>query len=147
MRNITDSFHTGFVKGTKPKPEKFEYVVPYKGRNLKGQEILDQLAKWVKYGTIEPEAGQAISEVVKRQEWVDLSDQYFVLLGAGSAMGPLLVLLSLGANVIAVDLNRPPIWSRLIGLARDSCGSMIFPLSKPQVTPCSAAANNFTGSS
>lgn len=67
------------------------------------------------------------------QEWVDLSDKYFVLLGAGSAMGPLLVLLSLGANVIAVDLNRSPIWERLIGLARNSCGKMIFPLSKPQV--------------
>jgi len=34
--------------------------------------------------------------------------------------------------VIAVDLNRPLIWKRLIGLAKDSCGSMIFPISKPQ---------------
>jgi len=55
-----------------------------------------------------------------------------VLLGAGSAMGPLLVLLSLGANVIAVDLDRPAIWKRLIGLARDSPGTITFPLKKPQ---------------
>ena len=44
----------------------------------------------------------------------------FVLLGAGAAMGPLEVLLALGANVIAVDLNREQIWRRLITLARSS---------------------------
>jgi hypothetical protein len=34
--------------------------------------------------------------VIKTKQWLDLSDQYVVLLGAGSAMGPLLVLLALG---------------------------------------------------
>jgi hypothetical protein len=29
-----------------------------------------------------------------------------------------------------VDLNREAIWKRLLGLARDSCGTMTFPLSK-----------------
>ena len=38
----------------------------------------------------------------------------FVLLGAGSAMGPFEVLMSLGANVVAIDLDRPFIWKRLI---------------------------------
>eukprot|EP01127_Copromyxa_protea_P001410 TRINITY_DN11410_c0_g1_i1.p1 TRINITY_DN11410_c0_g1~~TRINITY_DN11410_c0_g1_i1.p1 ORF type:complete len:725 (-),score=176.21 TRINITY_DN11410_c0_g1_i1:99-2273(-) len=132
MANIKDSFHTGIIKGTKPKPSSPEYTIPYKGKDLKGQEALDLLAKWVSYGTIEPEAGQAIADVIKNKEWLDLSDQYFVLLGAGSAMGPLLVLLSLGANVIAVDLNRPQIWDRLINLTRNSPGTMIFPLTKPQ---------------
>ena len=33
------------------------------------------------------------------------SDMHFVLLGAGSAMGPLLMLLSLGANIIAIDYH------------------------------------------
>jgi len=132
MDTIKESFQTGVVVGTKPKPSEFEYVVPYKDRDLKGEAVRDQVRKWVTYGTIEPEAGQAIIDVIKNKDWIDLSDQYFVLLGAGSAMGPLLVLLSLGANVIAVDLNRPQIWERLIGLARNSCGKMIFPLSKPQ---------------
>jgi len=31
---------------------------------------------------------------------VDLSDRYFVLLGAGSAMGPYSALLALGANIL-----------------------------------------------
>lgn len=58
--------------------------------------------------------------------------QYFVLLGAGSAMGPLLTLLSLGANVIAIDLDRKGIWDRLIRETRNSPGTLIFPLKKKQ---------------
>jgi hypothetical protein len=59
-------------------------------------------SRWAAYGTIEPSARDAIAWVVKHPEALDLSSRHFVLLGAGSAMGPLLVLLSLGANVIAV---------------------------------------------
>merc|ERR1712167_252409 len=46
-----------------------------------------------------------MAQVVKTKQWLDLSDRYFVLLGAASAMGPVLVLLALGANVIACDLK------------------------------------------
>lgn len=84
----------------------------------------------MEYGTIEPEARDAIWHAASNQSTLDLSDSYFVLLGAGSAMGPLLVLLSLGANVIAVDLDRPQIWRRLLLLASESTGRMIFPLKK-----------------
>jgi len=132
MSKITATFETGVLKGNKPKPAKFDYTVPYKDGELKGEALLQQLEKWANYGTIEPEARDAIAAVVKNNNWLDLSDQYFVLLGAGSAMGPLQVLLALGANVIAVDLDRPMIWKRLLGLAKDSCGTMIFPLKKPQ---------------
>ena len=51
-----------------------------------------------------------------------------MLLGAGAAMGPFQLLLNHGANVIAVDLDRPEIWERLITAARNSCGSITFPL-------------------
>lgn len=47
-------------------------------------------------------------------------------------MGPLQVLLSLGANVIAIDLDRPFIWKRIIELARKSPGRLIFPVKKPE---------------
>lgn len=47
-------------------------------------------------------------------------------------MGPLQVLLALGANVIALDLDRPHIWKRLITLARESAGKLIFPVKKPR---------------
>jgi len=131
MKKFTGSFHTAVIEGTKPKPAKFDYEVPYKDKNLKGKELLAQLKKWAEYGTIEPEAQAAIAAVVNNPEWLDLSDLYFVLLGAGSAMGPLLVLMALGANVIAVDLDRAPIWERLIGIAKNSPGRMIFPTKAP----------------
>jgi hypothetical protein len=37
--------------------------------------------------------------------WLWWGGQYFVMLGAGSAMGPFLTLMALGANVIAIDLD------------------------------------------
>ena len=48
-------------------------------------------------------------------------------------MGPLRVLLEHGANVIGVDLNRPSIWQKLFEIVDKSCGTLTFPLSKPQV--------------
>jgi len=132
MQVIKGSFQTGFLKGSKPKPANQELVVPYKGRQLKGDDLIKQLRKWANYGTIEPSAAEAIEMVVKNPKWVDLSDRYFVLLGAGSAMGPFLVLMALGANIIAVDLDRAPIWKRLLTIAEQSCGTITFPLKKPQ---------------
>jgi Protein tyrosine phosphatase-like protein, PTPLA len=122
-------FYTGFVKGTKAKDPQVSLKVPYKGQTLTGQALKDQIQKWVDYGTIEPSCGSAMQKCVDHPEWVsDISNRYFVLLGAGSAMGPLLALLALGANIIAVDLDRPMIWKRLITLAKESSGSITFPL-------------------
>jgi hypothetical protein len=56
------------------------------------------------------------------------------MLGAGSAMGPYSVLMSLGANVIAIDLDREGIWKRLISIAEQSSGTLTFPLKVPQDT-------------
>jgi hypothetical protein len=36
--------------------------------------------------------------------------------------------MALGANVIAVDLDRPGIWKRLLTIARESSGTITFPL-------------------
>lgn len=125
-------YHTGEIKGTKPKPAKYTFEVPYKGKILSGEELIHQLNKWARYGTIEDDCAKAIEAVVKHPEWCDLSDKYFVLLGAGAAMGPFQVLMALGANVIAIDLDREGIWKRLISIARDSSGTLTFPLNKPQ---------------
>jgi hypothetical protein len=127
-------FFTKVVKGTGAKKVK-QLEIPYKGKTLSGQALKDQVQKWVDYGTIEPSCGEAIQKCVDHPEWItDLSDRYFVLLGAGSAMGPLLVLLSIGANVVAIDLDRPNIWKRLIGLARESSGSLTFPVKADPAT-------------
>jgi hypothetical protein len=127
----TEQFETGFIKG-EGTDKAGVLEIPYKGKTLKGAELKAQVKKWVDYGTIEPSAGQAIIGCVDNPKWCELSDRYFVLLGAGSAMGPLHVLLALGANVIAIDLDRAPIWKRLIELTKKSTGSITFPLKQKQ---------------
>ena len=82
------SFATGFIKGNKPKPNKFELEVPYNGQILKGDSLQRQIDKWVRQGVCELSCGSAISQVANAEPWLDLSDRYFVLLGAGAAMGP-----------------------------------------------------------
>jgi len=128
-----EEFHTGFVKGTGV-PAKKVLEVPYKGKILTGQPLKDQVDLWVQAGTIEPSAGSAIKNCVDRPDYVDLSDRYFVLLGAGSAMGPFLILMALGANIIAVDLDRKGIWDRLLKIARESSGTITFPIPAEQST-------------
>lgn len=130
----TESFATGRVEGTAATPAATALQVPYQGQVLTGAALKAQVQKWVEYGTIEPSAGHAICQCVDHPEWIQhkLKDRYFVLLGAGSAMGPFHVLMALGANVVAIDLDRPRIWERLIGIARASAGTLTFPLSKAQ---------------
>ena len=126
-----DKFHTGYIKGSlSAKSNVLE--VGYKGKSISGHELKSQVKKWVEYGTIEPSAGDAIIACVDNPNWIDLSDRYFVLLGAGSAMGPFEILMSLGANVVAIDLDRDFIWKRLINRARNSSGSITFPMTKEQ---------------
>ncbi|KNC71911.1 hypothetical protein SARC_15545, partial [Sphaeroforma arctica JP610] len=60
--------------------------------------------RWVKRGVIEKSTGSYMKAAATNDQWRDLSDKYFVLLGAGSAMGPFLTLCKLGANIIAIDL-------------------------------------------
>ena len=127
----TEKFETGFIKGEGSKNAS-GLEVPYKNKILKGEELKAQVKKWVEYGTIEPSAGDAIMNCVDNPQWCELKDRYFVLLGAGSAMGPLHVLLALGANVIAIDLDRDFIWKRLIQLAKSSPGTITFPLKQKQ---------------
>jgi hypothetical protein len=107
--------------------------IPYQGGTLSGAKLQEKVQEWIDYGTIEPSAGQAIIQCIEHPEWLnEIKNRYFVLLGAGSAMGPLLVLMALGANVIAIDLDRPGIWKRLIGIARKSPGSITFPMKVEQ---------------
>ena len=109
---------------------------------LTGDKLKEQVDKWVAYGTIEKSCGDAIKAVADNEdEWCDLSDRYFVILGATSAMGPIKTLLHYGANVIAIDVpnsfcrpskitpnpNAP--WSgKLFPLVSKSAGRLIVPV-------------------
>merc|ERR1711959_723155 len=125
-----DKFATATVKGSARMPSKQEYEVPYKNKTLRGDDLLVQIDKWVNAGVIEVSCGHAMNEVALRSEWLDLSDVYFVMLGASSAMGPYEFLMNHGANVIAVDIDRPHIWKKLITIAENSCGTLTFPMKK-----------------
>ncbi|MDP2434548.1 MAG: hypothetical protein Q8P67_02275 [archaeon] len=123
-----NELHTGVIRGSaSPK----EYTVKYKGRDLKGEELCAQLDRWASNGTIERDTAESLKLVARNPTWTGLSDRYFVLLGANAAMGPLHVLLALGANVIAVDIPFPAVWKAIITAARNSAGTLIFPLSVP----------------
>lgn len=127
---FADGFNTGLVEGEGAAGDG-TLEIPYKDQVLSGDALKTQVDAWVAAGTIEPDTGAAIKNVADHPEWLDLSDKYFVLLGAGSAMGPLIQLMALGANIIAIDLDRPGIWKRLFSIAKNSPGKMYYPLSRP----------------
>mmetsp|Transcript_149518 Transcript_149518/g.261260 ORF Transcript_149518/g.261260 Transcript_149518/m.261260 type:complete len:734 (-) Transcript_149518:109-2310(-) len=131
MATITSGgFETGVVQGEAP--TKAEAVIPYKGKMLRGDALKVQVDKWVRSGVIELSCGHAMTQVADRKDWLDLSGLTFVMLGASSAMGPFPMLMALGATVVAVDIDRPNIWKKLIGICKSSSGKLVFPLKKPQ---------------
>lgn len=134
------NFEIGHIKGNGKKGG-CPLSVPYKGDILSGEKLKKQLNKWMQYGTIESDAAAAISAVAEGK--LDLSGHHFVLIGAGSAMGPFYKLLEHGATVICIDIpakfgERPrAMWERLIEAARSSPGEIIIPMIKPQ-SECSS---------
>lgn len=125
----TRRFLTGRVSGQ----GRFDpaLVVPLHGRPLAAAALAQQLDDWVAHGIVEPSHSAALRRLQVEEGWRDLRGQTFVVLGAGSEIGPLAQLLAWGATVVAVDLNRPPIWERLIATARASAGTLLFPLRAP----------------
>ncbi len=136
MKKPFTPYSTGTIVGNKAKETKPPLGVPYKGTVLKGAELKSQLNKWAKYGTIEPDAAESIGKLADGP--LDLTGQHFVLIGAGSAMGPFIKLLEHGATVVALDIpgawgvGPSKMWERLVTTARNSSGTIIFPLAKPQ---------------
>ena len=100
---------------------------------MSGSALKDQVEAWAQYGTIEKDAALSLQSLCDGS--IDLSNNTYVLIGAGSAMGPYAKLLEHGACVICIDIpgkwgERPAaMWKRLIDIARKSSGSIIFPIS------------------
>ena len=168
----TTPFHTAVIRGSQAdSTDAVVYKVPYDGgwkphspapppanKVLVNTELAKQLKTWIDGNVIERDAGLAVA-------WTSdffgakgsLKDAYFVMIGAGSAMGPFSKLLECGANVVALDIPgkwgspaRPTLWRRLVKEARNSRGSIIFPLSTPQAdckdddALCAAAGADLT---
>lgn len=134
MAKYTDKkFHTHQLKGSGKAVG--TYTVPYKPygspgplKQLSGDTLHKRIDTWVKNGAIEMSCGNAMAKVIDNPEWFDLSDTYWVLFGATSAMGPFYKLMDHGANVIALDLDRPAIWEKLLKETRNRAGQLIFPV-------------------
>ena len=105
-----------------------ELVVPYRGQQLSGDDLLRQLDDWVAAGTVEPSCAQALRRVVATPEWLDLRDRSFALLGAAAELGPVAPLLSWGATVAAVDLPVTRLQERLMTAAQEGAGTLLLPV-------------------
>jgi hypothetical protein len=104
-----------------------ELVVPYRGRELRGAELVAQAADWAERGIVEPSFATAIERVVDHPEWLDLRGRTVAALGAGAEMGPTEQLLDWGADVAAVDVPAADVWGRLEATARDRAGRLLVP--------------------
>lgn len=141
VREGGPTFKTGEIEGTGAK-EPRALVVPYKNRMLCNQELKDQLNKWASYGTMERDTADALISMVDQcNSKLDLSNDVFVLIGAGSAMGPFSKLLEHGATLVCIDIpgtfgpRAVDMWKRLMDTARKSPGKIYFPMrpdSRPQ---------------
>lgn len=105
-----------------------ELSVPYRGERLRGDRLARQLDAWETGGIIEPSCAEAVRAVMANPDWLDLSDLRVAVLGAGAEMGPVHSLLRWGGDVLAVDLPRRPIWSRLHELAGRYRGQLHVPV-------------------
>ncbi|MGO8904723.1 MAG: hypothetical protein ACLQMH_03780 [Solirubrobacteraceae bacterium] len=102
--------------------------VPYRGRELHGKTLIEQLERWVDAGSMEPSFAHAVRSLVEHPEWLSLGGRKVALVGAGAEIGPLEPLCSWGADVIALDLPRPAIWERIGALARGGAGTVHIPV-------------------
>jgi len=103
------------------------FTLPFRGRRIAGAALQDQLGTWVRRGILEPSCAEAVRQVAVHPEWLDVSDLRFIVLGAGSEMGPMRALLRWGAEVVAVDLPRPDLWRTLLSVTRRYAGTVAIP--------------------
>jgi len=102
------------------------WALPYRGRDLQGNEARDAVEGWRERGLCEPGHADALLRVIDNPEWFDLSERTLVLLGAGSEAGPLQWLTRWRARIVAVDLPRRDTWQRIgaVAAARPDTGRM-----------------------
>jgi hypothetical protein len=104
-----------------------ELVLPYHGERLRGAQLRHRLDTWVAAGVIEPSCAEAVKLVADHPQWLSLPGRTVVVLGAGAEMSPLTALLRWGADVVAVDLPRPPVWQKVLATAHRYAGRLQVP--------------------
>jgi hypothetical protein len=109
-------------------------TVPYRGSRLAGDDLRRQVDRWVESGIVEPTLREAVEALLHEPGSLDPSQWTFVVLGAGSEMGPLRSLLRWGATVAALDLPRPDLWKRVLADAQALPGRLLVP-ARPGTEP------------
>lgn len=128
MQLETKTLHTVQFKGeSNAQPE---WYVPYHGKNLAGQALLDQIQVWEDTGIVEPSHAKALRTVNSHPEWFDLSDRTMVLFGAASEAGPLTWLSKWKANIVAVDLPNSRIWDKILNTIQQGNATLYAPCSE-----------------
>ena len=125
-RPARHQFGTATVRGT-GQPDA-ELSLPYRGEQLRGDDMARRLDAWVTAGIIEPSCADAVRSVAAHPEWLSLPGRTVAVLGAGSEIGALPVLLRWGATVAGIDLPQPRIWERVLQAARTSAGTLHVPV-------------------
>jgi hypothetical protein len=108
-----------------------ELVLPYRGERLRGDDLARRLDAWVDAGIIEPSCADAVRAVADHPDWLSLPGRTVAVLGAGSEIGPLPVLLRWGARVAGIDLPDRRIWERVLRVARSGAGTLVVPVAVP----------------
>jgi hypothetical protein len=116
----------GTIRGSAQPPG--ELAVPWKGDELTGGQLLEQLDRWVRAGTVEPSFADAIAVVAANPAWLSLPGRAIALVGAGAEIGPLEPLSRWGAEILALDLPRAGLWERIARIARAGAGTVTLPL-------------------
>lgn len=138
--SVTDELPgTADVRGSAD-PET-ELAVPYRGERLRGDALRRQVDRWIEAGVVEPTLADAVAVVIDHPEWLRLDGRTVAVLGAGAEMGPVVPLLGWSARVAAVDLPRPQIWTRLLGVARRSAGQLVLPTRSGEADPRAAGVD------
>jgi hypothetical protein len=122
----TSALGTGMIRGA-GQPTR-ELRVPYRGRELHGGALRDQLQRWVEKGIVEPSFAEAIELVAANPDWLALAGRTITLVGAGAELAPLEPLCSWGARVVAIDLPEPAIEGRIGAIARAGAGEVTVPV-------------------
>lgn len=108
-------------------PATTELVIPYRGREVRGADVLALIDDWIARGIVERPVRTALATLVAHPGWLDLRGTTFALLGAGAEMAPTVPLLRWGADVVAVDIARDDIWQRLGAAATAGHGRLHMP--------------------
>ncbi len=117
-------FVTATVRGTAVVDTSLS--VPFNNKVFTDEPLESQIQQWRRDEVMEPEAAEVLLTSL-RNEAPSLAGKKFILLGAAAEVGPCEQLLRRGATVIAVDIPRPALWSKLIQAAEDSAGTLIIP--------------------